>query len=111
LKVRINDPRGLLPKVQDGLLGTPKLIVGVKFRNGAFHGAENTSVDSAGRDYQVIVPAGEPLRLWLFSRDIALADAAGKSVAGPGALIQFQAPAGADQTFTFTVSGPAAPSK
>lgn len=107
LKVRINDPKGLLPKVKDGPLRAGNLIVGVNFRNGAFHGAENTSVDPAGRDYQMIVPAGEPLRVWLFSRDVALTDAGGQPVAGPGALIPFQAKPAIDQTFTFTVSGPA----
>ena len=109
LKVRLDDPKGLLPKVKDGPLRAGNLIVGVNFRSGAFLGAENTGVDSAGRDYQMIVPTGEPLQLWLFSRDITLADSGGKPVDAPGALIPFQALVGIDQVFTFTVSGPAAP--
>ncbi len=107
LRVRINDPKGLLPTVKDGVSSAGNLIVGVKFRSGGFHGAENTGVDSAGRDYQIAVPAGEPLQLWLFSRDVALTDAGGKPVDAPGALIPFQARAGTDQVFTFTVSGSA----
>ena len=111
LKVRIDDPKGLLPRTKDGPLRAANLIVGVDFRAGAFLGADNTGVDSAGRDYQMIVPAGEPLRLWLFSRDVVLTDSGGKPVDAPGALIPFQAAAGIDQVFTFTVSGPAVPSK
>lgn len=111
LKVRIDDPKGLLPGIKDGPLRAVNLIVGVNFRGGAFLGAENTGVDSAGRDYQMIVPTGETLRLWLFSRDVVLTDSGGKPVDAPGALIPFQAAAGVDQVFTFTVSGPAVPSK
>jgi hypothetical protein len=107
LKVRINDPKGLLPKEKDGPMRAGNLKVGVNFRNGAYLGAANTSVDSAGRDYQMTIPAGERLRLWLYSLHVTLTDAAGKPVDVSGALIPFQASAGIDQVFTFTVSGPA----
>ena len=70
-------------------------------RSGTEHG-----VDGSGRDYQRIVPVGIPLKLWLFSGDVALADASGKPVnSSSGALIPFQATAGQDQVFTFVVSG------
>jgi hypothetical protein len=92
LKVRINDEKGLLPRVKDGPSRAGNLIVGVKFRNGAYLGAENTGVDASGRDYQLVVPAGEPLKLWLFSRHVALTDAAGKAVDMSGAMIRSRPP-------------------
>jgi hypothetical protein len=107
LKVRIIDPKGLLPKEKDGPLRAGNLIVGVNFRNGAYLGATNTTVDPAGRDYEIIVPVGERLALWLYSLHVALTDSAGKPVSSPGATIPFQASAGIDQVFIFTVSGPA----
>ncbi len=105
LNVRISDPKHLLPQVKDRPLHAGKLIVGVKFGDGAYQGAQNTGVDANGRDYQMVVPAGAPLQLWLFSRDVALADVAGKPVNSAGTTIPFQAVAGQDQNFTFTVSG------
>ncbi len=108
LKVRINDPVELLPRAKDGPLRAGNLIVGVTYANGAYLGAENTNVDATGRDYQMIIPAGVPFKLWLFSRHVALVDAIGATVDMSGALIPFQAVAGKDQTFTFTVVGPLA---
>ncbi len=105
LKVRIGDPKHLLPQVKDGPLRAGKLIVGVKFGDGAYQGAQNTSVAANGRDYQMVVPAGLPLQLWLFSRDVALTDASGKAVNSPGTTIPFQAADGQDQNFTVTISG------
>jgi hypothetical protein len=108
LNVRINDPTHQLPQVKDEPLRAGKLIVGVKFGDGAYQGAPNTGVDAEGRDYQMVVPAGMPLQLWLFSRDVALTDAGGKPVNSAGATVPFQAVAGQDQNFTFVVSGPLA---
>ena len=76
-----------------------------QIRQWAYLGAENTGVDIAGRDYQIVIPAGTPLRLWLFSRHVALNDASGKAVDVTGVQIPFQATAGLVQTFPFTVSG------
>ena len=107
LKVRINDPLRLLPQGVDGPLTPRKLLVGVMYANGAYQGAGNISADSAGRDYRLVIPAGTPFKLWLFSRDIALADAKGNAIGTSGAQTSFQAEAGQDQVFTFTVTGPA----
>jgi hypothetical protein len=108
LKVRINDPQRLLPQTADGPLTPRKLLVCVLYANGAYHGAVNTAIDSAGRDYQLAVPTATAFKLWLFSRDIALIDANGGSVTANGPQNSFQAAAGQDQSFTFTVAGPAA---
>jgi hypothetical protein len=111
LKVRINDPQRLLPQALDGPLTPRKLIVGVLYANGAYQGAVNAGVDSAGRNYQLAIPAATPLKLWLLSRDVVLTDANGASVTASGAQTTFQAAAGQDQSFTFTVAGPAAQHK
>ncbi len=107
MNVRINDPPHLLPQVTDGTWTPRKLVVGVAFGAGAYHGVPNTAADSAGRGYRLVVPVGVPLSLWLYSTDVALADAGGAAVSAPAAGIPFQATAGQDQAFTFTVSGPA----
>jgi hypothetical protein len=108
LKVRVNDPAGLLPQLVDGIWTPRKLIVGVKYGNGAYQGTDNTGVDGGGRDYQLIVPVDVPFKLWLFSRDVVLKDASGAVVDTSGSMIPFQATAAQDQLFAFTVSGPAA---
>jgi hypothetical protein len=105
LKVRINDPLRLLPQGVEGPWTPRKLLVGVMYANGAYQGAQNTGADAAGRDYQLVIPAGTAFKLWLFSTDIALTDATGNAVGTSGAQIPFQAAAGQDQVFTFTVSG------
>jgi len=107
LDVRINDPLQLLPQAVDGGLRPRKMVVGVVYANGAYQGAQNTDAGTTGRDYQMTVPAGTPFKLWLFSRDVALTDASGNPVASSGAQVPFQAVAGQEQTFTFTVAGPA----
>ncbi len=106
LKVRVNDPMGLL--TQNGPSDAGKLVVGVNFGNGAYLGAALTGTDATGRNYQMAVPAGVPLQLWLFSRQVALTDVTGKPVDTSGAPVPFQATAGNDQAFTFAVAGLAA---
>ena len=61
-------------------------------------------VDDALGD-QIAVPAGTPLRLWIFSRDVALSDVTGKAINTAGAAISFSGLAGVDQNFIFAVTG------
>ena len=105
LNVRVNDPGHLLPQLKDGPLGGGLVAVGVRFGKGAYLGAQNTAVDATGRDYQIVVPAGTPVQLSVFSRDVALADTAGKAVAVTGTAIPVQATAGSDQSLSFSVTG------
>jgi hypothetical protein len=108
LRVRVDDPSGLFPQTVDAPWGPRKLPVGVSYANGAYQGAANTSVDAAGRDYQLVIPTGTPFQLWLFSRDVAVTGADGKAVDVSGSQIPFEATPGHDEAFTFTVSRPAA---
>jgi hypothetical protein len=106
VKIRLNDPNGLLPQVVDGVWTPHKISVGVVYAHGAYQAAPNTGVDAAGRDYQLTVPAGVPFTLRLFSHDIALADQSGTALDMSGSKIPFQGVTGQDQAFTFSVSGP-----
>ena len=105
LNVRINDPQGLLPTSAKTLFDPPHLIVGVVFGNGAFLASSGVSTDGGGQNYQIAVPTGVPLYLWLFSRHVSLADAQGKAFPLAGAAISFNAASGVDQSFTINVTG------
>lgn len=108
LKVRINDPAGLLPRAKEDLLSPLNLIIGVVFREGAFLRAVNTAADGTGREYEISVPTDTPLKLWVFSRHVALRDAKGAAVDNSGAKIPFQPTSGRDHVFNLHVSGRAA---
>lgn len=105
LNVRVNDPLQLLSPLVDGPLTPSKLAVGVVYANRAYRGAHNINAASMGRDYQLAIPVGTPFTLWLFSRDVTLADSNGAPIPASGSATPVVAVAGQDQTFTFTVSG------
>jgi hypothetical protein len=62
-------------------------------------------LDTSDRNYELIIPGGLPLSLRIFSRDVTLTDENGAPVDSGGSRIPFQASAGHEQAFTFTVSG------
>jgi len=105
LKVRVNDPAGLLPPVKERPFRGVSPIVGVIFGNGAFLAAANTGVGPFAREYQMSIPAGLPLKLWVYSRHVTFRDSAGSPVDNLGARIPFQAIPGRDASFVLTVSG------
>jgi hypothetical protein len=107
LKVHIDDPQGLLLIGAASPLDFPHLIVGVIFGEGGFLAAETANVIAGGRDFQMPIPAGVPLRLWLQSGHVTLADANSAPVDHHGARIPFQAAPGMDETFQFRVTGAA----
>jgi len=80
----------------------------VTYGVGAYQGAQNTGLDAAGRDYQLIIPAGTPFQVRVYSRDVAVADPGSNALPASSTAPPFQASAGQDQTFTFTLTGPAA---
>lgn len=108
LNVRVNDSTGLLSRMPANTWISPKLLVGVVYGTGAYQAAPVTSVDAAGRSYQLIIPTDEAFSLRLFSSDVTLTDQKGDAVDVSGSRIPLQATPGQDLTFTFNVSGPGA---
>jgi hypothetical protein len=104
LTIQINDPNGLLSNSKNPALNPGGLVVGVKYGNGAFVGADTMISQPAGRTYQISVPVGVPLAVWLHSKVLTIADSTGKALALPGALVPFEATAGQNMTLTFSLA-------
>jgi hypothetical protein len=101
--VRFLDPSGLLPKA-DSIIN-PVLIVGVRSSSGGFKGMKaGESATPEGKAYLMSVPAGVPLKLWLFGRTLRLTDESGNPVHNLGANIPFSVGLGQTKTFTFKVA-------
>lgn len=110
LNVTVNDPQQLLPTSESGPLDFPHLIVGVYFGSGAFLAAQRTAAGTGTQIYSMAVPTGIPLNLWLHSRFVSLADAAGNPLASAGAKLPFTASPNSTPGFTVNVTGPASTS-
>lgn len=105
LKVRVDDPLGLLPRFRRSPLDFPHLTVGVVFGRGAFLAASEVNVDNAGRDFRMAVPEAMPLQLSVASQYVMLKDSLGASLDSQESRLPFQAAAAQDQAFRFSVSG------
>ncbi|HUD99950.1 MAG TPA: carboxypeptidase-like regulatory domain-containing protein [Bryobacteraceae bacterium] len=105
LRVRANDPKGLLPASQPSPMSPAHLIVGIIFGTGASLAAQRVSVDTGGQDYRIAIPTGMPLQLWLVSGFVTLADQNGAPLQNVGTKIPLQAVPGVDQLFTINVTG------
>ena len=102
VQVRLLDPSGLLPKTDS--ITNPTLIVGVRSPSGGFKGMRAGEVATPeGKAYLMTVPAGVPLKLWLFGRTLRLTDERGSPVDNVGANIPFSVGLGETKTFTFEV--------
>lgn len=55
----------------------PKFILGVRTTRQEFFAADLAGVDADGLNYQITVPFGEPVALWLYSSDLQFTDEAG----------------------------------
>ncbi len=104
LNVQINDPSAALLPLKTSGFQPANLLVGVKFGNGAFLGAETITANSSGRLFQMPVPAGVPLKLWIYSRTLTIKDASGSALPLLGAAVPFQAVPGQDQSFVYSVT-------
>lgn len=86
VRVLIHDPANLLPDLLHPF-AAPNLIVGLLTGTDAFHAATQTAKGATWREYSIAAPAGEDLRLWLFSRHVQLADSNNQLLQTPGAAI------------------------
>jgi hypothetical protein len=98
--VQVNDPLGLLPKRLDPT-GDNGLILGIMTPGGAFFGAQ-PSLLSGGRTYQLSLPFGRQMFIWVFSHSFTLVDAKGNQLPAAGSKIPIQVPAGS-QTIQITI--------
>ena len=103
VNVRIKDPTGILQSAPLSPLKSPALVFGIKFGNGAFLGPETVVSNADGRIYQMAVPTGIPLNLWLYSNELRIADAAGNLLPARGAIIPFETQIGQNYSAVFTI--------
>jgi len=106
LQVHFNDPNGLLPATLTAA-EVPHVVTGVFAGNGGYLAAGQVAADASGQNYRMAIPTGVPLSLWLFSRQVLLADSAGNAVSAQGSRTPFQASPGVDQVFSVNVTGAA----
>jgi hypothetical protein len=101
--IRINDPLSLLKAANT--IASP-LVVGVRDRWGRLHPGRETAVSGSSHNFQVDVPYGTPLNVWLHSWRFLLADSTGGPIDHWGAQFPFQV--GASSTapsFVFNIAG------
>lgn len=96
LSVRVNDPKGTRAS-QEGKVPGASLLLVVKAPNGAMIPIPQTGQDPSGFDHQLTVPTDTDLVIIAHSSAFALADSAGKAVAGTNFLVPVRIPANAPQ--------------
>jgi hypothetical protein len=102
--IRVDDPLGLLPQ---SLLVAPPLALGIRDDLNYYHAAgPPAAVDASGRTYQIDVPYGRPMRVWLQSWKFSFTDGEAAPLASAGALIPFEAvQSAAAPAFTVRITG------
>ncbi len=104
IHIRINDPLHLAPK--SARSGPVPLIVGVLTHGTTFYAARIIAEDASGRDHTITVPIGTPVKLWVFSRTVKVADITGKLIDSKGYALPLQALANTPRMdYVFTVTG------
>jgi hypothetical protein len=107
--IRINDAL-LLLKPANGM--TSPLLVGVRDAWGRFHPGHETAVTGASRTFQVDVPYGTTLNLWLHSWRFLLTDSSGAALNRAGAQFPFQVAASSvPPSYVFNIAGEASGAK
>lgn len=79
--------------------------MGVRSSSGGFKGMKaGETATPEGKAYVMTVPAGVPLKLWLFGRTLRLTDESGNPVDNLGANLPFSVGLGETKTFTLNVA-------
>lgn len=105
ISVHVADPSGLLGAELGPLTLDPGMIIGVQRDDGAFYRAWPSAGTASGRDFQIAVPFNVPLRLWVFSRTLSVADSQRRTLSGQGEGIPFEAVQGQDTHIDLSVAG------
>jgi hypothetical protein len=99
LQVRVNDPGGLW---QVGS-GNPDILLGVQLPAALFQPMRLASSDSAGKSFDVAIPAGTPVQITMYAPHFTIVDSNGIA---PSATVAAQAPTGqATLQLTYTITG------
>jgi hypothetical protein len=109
VRVHLQDPLNLVPSPGTPISG-PKVIVGVQTSRGNIQVADFVAKTTAGWDLAITVPTNMPLKLWLFSRELTVADQKGAplNTSGPASGISF-APGTDGTDVTLRITGRAKP--
>jgi Carboxypeptidase regulatory-like domain len=107
VNIRINDPLSLLKGANT--IASP-LVVGVRDRSGRLHPGRETPVSGGSHVFQVDVPYGTALNVWLHSWRFLLTNSTGAAMNRLGAQVPFQvAVNGTAPTFVFNIAGEVKP--
>ncbi len=105
LNIHVDDPNNVLTETDANMGVASDMTVGVIYGSGAFWPATRVSLRPNGRDYKIVVPAGQPLNAWIWSRHFSLASQAGIALSAEGTKQAFQAVLGVDRDVTVRVTG------
>jgi hypothetical protein len=105
--IRINDPLSLLKGAST--MASP-LVAGVRDGSGRLRPGRETAASGGSHTFQVDVPYGTPLNVWLHSWRFLLTDSTGATLDRRGARIPFEVAAnGQAPSFVFTIAGEVKP--
>lgn len=104
LAFRVLDPSRLLPDRLDLETRSP-VVVGVVAQQIRHIMADQANRDSDGITFQMNVPAGGSVRLWVLSSIFDLADDQGRAISSTGLGSQLGIPATGTITLTFSIRG------
>jgi len=94
LPIRVDDPSQLLSN-HEGKTPGAHLLIGVASDAQVFHHATLVSTDSAGRNYEIVIPFGAPLKLVVNGGFFLLGDTLGQALTRTSStLISVNVPAG-----------------
>jgi hypothetical protein len=92
LRIRLDDPQGLLPAasaISNGTVSSsaPSVRFGAVSSDGRYHAAIQVSSDSTGQNHQILVPLNAPLSVSIQATGVQVLNQTGTAIATVGSLI------------------------
>src|SRR5439155_1432926 len=104
LSVRIDDPAGIRA-ADEGTVPGAHMLTGVRNARG-FLLPMSVSRNGNGHDHDMVVPAGAPAQLFVYSKNFAVSDETGKGVdKNAGVSVSVDAAASKAKPVKFTITG------
>jgi hypothetical protein len=100
LQVRVNDPGGLWKAGS----GKPEVLIGVILPSSLFQPMRLASSDAGGKNFDVAIPAGTPVKMSVTAPHFAISDSQGLSLGATVAPVQSSA-GQASLLLTYTITG------